>query len=359
MQIDTALRWSWSNVLTTKRYLALKEKFGDLDTALAQWSQEFLEALGVREDATLVALNRMDEFDPENYSAELKKRSLKFITCEDPDYPERLKELPDFPVFLYMKGDLDALKEPLISVVGAREMSDYGRRAAGHFVPAFVKAGMVTVSGLAFGVDAEVARETLSSGGRTVAVLGHGLGMIYPKANERLAKEILDKGGLILSEFPLDTSPDKYTFPARNRIIAGLGLGTLVIEAADGSGSLITADLALDYGRDVFAVCGSIFDPNYAGCHQIISRGLAKLVSSPEEVLTELGVVAGATEKKEFNAGSPEEDVIYKALTSLPSPLDDLVVKTKLEAAMINATLTILELKGAAKNVGAGKWVRN
>ncbi len=359
MNPEVALRWSWSGILTTKRYLALKERYGNLDLAMQDWSQDFLEALGVREDATLSALNRMEEFDPEAYSAELTKRGLTFLTCEDPEYPEALRQLPDFPVFLYAKGDLKVLSEPSVAVVGTREMSDYGRRVVGHFVPPFTKAGLVTVSGLAYGVDAEVAKETIRAGGRTVAVLGHGFGMLYPKANERLAAQVVESGGLILSEFPLDQRPDKFTFPARNRIIAGLSLGTVVVEAASGSGSLITADLALDYGRDVFAVCGSVFDPNFAGCHQIISRGTAKLVTGPEEVLCELGIVSSSLPgSSSFQANTPEEKAVFEVLTTLPAPLDDLVVRTKLDAAVINATLTVLEIKGAAKNVGQGRWVR-
>jgi DNA processing protein len=167
-------------------------------------------------------------------------------------------------------------------------------------------------------------------------------------------------GGLILSEFPLDAKPDKFTFPARNRIIAGLSLGTVVAQAALDSGSLITADLALDYGRDVFAVCGSVFDSGFAGCHQLISRGVAKLVTSADDVLCEVGIAAsGGAESRPFTAESPEEEIIYKALTTLPSSLDDIVTKAKLDAAQVNATLTMLELKGAVKNVGGGQWVRN
>jgi DNA processing protein len=218
----------------------------------------------------------------------------------------------------------------------------------------------VTVSGLALGVDAEVAKETIRAGGKTVAVLGHGLGQIYPKPNAVLADQIVKNGGLLLSEFPLDAQPDKYTFPARNRIIAGLSLGTIVIEAAQGSGSLITAALALEYGRDVFATCGSIFDPLFAGCHEIISKGTAKLVSDPQSVLAEIGIRAFAQSQQSslFVAESDDEQLVWASLSSMPIPLDDIVVKSKLNAAMANAVLTMLELRGAVKNVGGGQWVR-
>jgi len=360
MMSDTAFRWSWANILSAKRYAVLKERYGDLDKAMADMSLEFLSALGVREEAALGALNRLEEFDAASYGKQLEKRGVTMLSVEDDAYPKVLRHVPDFPVFLYAKGDLGILREPLIAIVGTRNMSDYGRRIVSHLVPTFVGAGVVTVSGLAFGVDAEVARETLRAKGRTVAVLGHGFGTIYPKANVRLAEEIIASGGLLLSEFPLDQSPDKYTFPARNRIIAGLSLGTVVVEATADSGSLITADLALDYGRDVFAVCGPIFDANFVGCHQIISRGTAKLVTRPEEVLTELGIVGQTPGEapRTFHCDSSEEEAVLAALSTLPAPLDDIVVKTKLSAATANATLTVLELKGAAKNIGQGKWVR-
>jgi DNA processing protein len=219
---------------------------------------------------------------------------------------------------------------------------------------------MVTVSGLAYGIDSEVARETLNAGGKTIAVLGHGLAMMYPKHNAKLADEIVEQGGLILSEFPLDEQPTNYTFPARNRIIAGLSLATVVIEASKDSGSLITADLALEYGRDVFAVPGDIFDPTFEGSHALIAGSRAKLVTSAQDILRELGVVAPEARTKDSDAAfdSIEEELLYHALTTMPQSPDDLSTKIKLDAAIMSATLTVLELKGLVKNVGGGRWVK-
>jgi DNA processing protein len=357
MQQETALRWSWMDVLTRKRLDALVEKFGDAEKALDAVSLELFRALGVKEESALRAMVRLEEFDADEYIKMLKKKDLRLLTIDDADYPLLLLQIPDAPVFLYVRGDLSILNQPCVAIVGSREMSDYGKRVVSHLVPPIIRSGAVTVSGLAYGIDAEVAKETLHAGGKTVAVLGHGLGMIYPKLNEKLAEEIVKKGGLLVSEYPLDAMPDTYTFPARNRIIAGLSLCTVVAEAAEDSGSLITADLALDYGRDVCAVAGSIFDPNYAGCHKILSRGVAKLVMSGEDVLQELGLIAPQVQRSMFLAESPEEQGVFDALTSLPVPLDDIVVKTKLDAATVNAVLTILELKGAVKNTGGGQWV--
>jgi DNA processing protein len=324
-------------------------------------SMDLLRGIGLTEDSAMKAMVRLENFNIADYASKLTKRDVFLLTLDDAEYPEQLRSIPDAPVFLYMRGDLSILSQPCIGIVGSREMSEYGRRVVGHIVPPMVAAGVVTVSGLAFGIDAEVARETIHASGKTVAVLGHGLGMMYPKANEKLSEKIIENGGLLISEFPLDVIPDKHTFPARNRIIAGLSLATVVAEAAEGSGSLITAELALEYGREVGAVPGDLFHPNYAGCHQLIAKGHAKLVTNADDILAEVGIVASsrAASASTFSPSSPEESAIYSALTTLPVPIDDLSVKTKLDAATINAVLTILEIQGVVKNVGGGKWVRH
>lgn len=354
----TSLTWSWLNVLTKVRYDALIDVYGDMETALGKVNAELLKGLGCREETILKTLNRLEEFDPESYDKELTKRGLEFLDIEDPVYPDALNTLPDPPVFLYYKGSLDILDKPCIGCVGRREMSSYGKRVVEEFIPALVHAGMVTVSGLAMGIDAHVASETLMAGGKTVAALGHGLADIYPKSNSALAQRIAEKGGLLLSEFPLDQYPEKFTFPARNRIIAGLSLGTIVFEAGDKSGALITADLALDYGREVFAVPGQIFDENFVGCHQIIAKGHAKLVTSASEVLTELGLIVSEKSQSSFVPNNELEDAIFKALTSMPQSVGDLVERSNMDAGNVNTTLTMLELASAAKNVGNGMWVR-
>jgi DNA processing protein len=358
MNQSTALLWSWTNVMKKKRYDALIEVYGSLNEAANHINDDLLKRLGCQEETIYKTLNRLEEFDVSAYAKELEKRQLSLITIEDEQYPKRLREIPDPPVFLYTYGDLALLDQPCIGIVGTREMSPYGKRVIQEFVPPLVSAGMVTVSGLALGIDTQVARETLHTGGKTVSILGNGLAQIFPKSNAPLAKEILAHGGLIMSEYAIDISPDKYTFPARNRIIAALSLGTLVAEAPIKSGALITTDLALQYGRDVFAVPGSIFDPNFAGCHHIISKGHAKLVSTPEDILEELGISTCHGELVEpYTPKNPEEEVIFKTLTTLPQHLDDIVQKAKMDAAKTNAALTMMEIAGAVKNVESG-WVR-
>jgi len=361
MKRSTALTWSWLSILTKKRYDALLEVFGDLDKAFLELNESLLKNLGCREETVMKTINRLEEFNSEVYEEEHKKRGLSFLTIEDPEYPRLLKEIGDPPIFLYYKGELDVLNEPCVALVGTRAMSIYGKRVTEAIVPKLVSSGVVTVSGLAQGIDACVAIETVNAGGKTVAALGHGMAQIFPKSNGKLAERILENGGLLLSEFALDITPDKHTFPARNRIIAGLSVATVVLEAGEGSGALITSDLALDYGRDVFAVPGQIFDENYAGSHQEISRGHAKLISSAEEILTEIGIIASdsAPTSSKFNPKDDKEAAIFEALTTMPKSVGDIGEHSGLETHKVNATLTMLELKGAAKNVGSGQWVRS
>lgn len=360
MQPETALLWWFLNVLTLKRYEALKAVYGDLDAALKDLSPAMLKELGLKQDAIEAAFVRLEEFDAEAYLAQMSKRSVELLTIEDAEYPSQLKEIGDPPLFLSYRGDIAPFHQPLIGCVGTRAMSSYGKRTVEAFIPGFVRAGLTTVSGLALGIDALVAKETIRAGGRTIAVLGNGLGSIYPASNAKLAEEIVESGGLIVSEFPLDMPPGKFTFPARNRIIAGLSLGTIVFEAPEASGSIITAELALEYNRDVFAVPGTIFDPNFAGCHRLIAKGQARLVTRPEDVLEELGVVACACAETSPSAvqKTAEEQHIYNILTTMPQSVDRLIERAERPMAQVSSTLTMLELNGSAKKVDAGEWVR-
>lgn len=333
--------------------------YGDLDHALEHLNEDLLKSLGCHDETLFKILNRYDEFDVKTYAAELERRGLALLSIEDDAYPPSLKEIGDPPIFLSYKGDLDILHQPCIGLVGTRQMSPYGKRIVEEFIPDLVQAKMTTVSGLAQGIDTAVAQETIKSDGKTVAILGHGLSMILPQSNSALAKEILETGGLIMSEFPLDTPPDKHTFPARNRIIAGLTLGTVVFEAPKESGALITAELALEYGREVFAIPGQIFDTNFAGCHKIISLGHAKLVTTPQEILEEIGIVVSeCQEQSPYTPSNPDEEQLLTVLTTMPQTMSSIIERSGIDAGRTNTALTMMELAGAAKNVGNGEWVR-
>jgi DNA processing protein len=360
MTQETALLWSWLNVLTLKRYEALKSVYGTLDASVDHIDEQLLAGLGCRRDTIFKTLNRLEEFDLHAYAQALDKRGIACLSLEDTQYPTTLRSTDDPPVFLYYKGSLDILQQPCIALVGTRAMSSYGERVTEQFVSSFVQAGLVTVSGLALGIDTTVAKETLSSQGKSVAVLAQGLAQISPASNRRLADEIVATGGLLLSEYSLDQQPDKYAFPARNRIVAALSLATVVLEAPVGSGALITADLAFGYGREVFAVPSQIYDENYAGCHAIIQKGQAKLAASPAGVLKDIGIVAPSAKREDASAFAPQnttESALWNVLSSMPQTVDDLLEKSAIETAALNATLTMLELRGVVRNVGNG-WVR-
>lgn len=359
MHRTSALTWSFLHCLTKKRLDALLEAFGTLDEALLCIGEDLLRTLGCRQDKIEATLARWEEFDVARYEEELRRRGIAFIDLEDAAYPKALKHIGDPPLFLYYQGDLSVLDQPCVALVGTRAMSGYGKRIVEAFVPPIVRAGCVTVSGMAIGVDTVVAQETLLAKGRTVAVLGHGFGQL-PSEKRAFAKKIVAAGGLVLSEFPLDFTADKHTFPARNRIIAGLSLATIVCEAPAKSGALITADLALDYNRDVFCVPGAIFDPNFAGCHAMIGRGEAKLVTEAAEVLREIGIksldsTGEATPR--YEAQSPIEAAVLKALTAMPKPAEEIVERAGVPVDDLLSTLTVLELSGAVRKEGEG-WRR-
>jgi len=360
MTHETLLTWWSLHILNRRRYELVKTAFGDLDTALASLDASMMRELGMREDTISAVLERLEKFDLLKEKERLQTLGVSVCCIDDELYPARLREIADPPIFLSSIGDLTILHHPCIGVVGTRAMSPYGRRVVEAFVPAFARSGCITVSGLARGVDTAVARDTMDAGGKTVAVLGHGLASVYPPMNARLAAKIVEQGGLLLSEFPLDMEPDIYTFPARNRIIAGVSMGTLVVEAPRDSGAIITARLALEYGRDVFAVPGLMFDENMEGCHRLIADGHARLVTTPAEVLSEIGVMhtTDDTQRSMFLPQSDQQAAIYNVLSGMPQSADDISLRTALGAASVATALTLMELAGAARNVGGGQWVR-
>ena len=214
------------------------------------------------------------------------KNSIDIISIEDKEYPELLKNIYSPPINLYIRGDKNILNQPSIAVVGCRYATDYGLKNAQKFAFDLSKSGFNIVSGLARGIDSFAHIGAIKAKGITTAVLGNGLDFIYPKENVRLAQQILDCGGAIISEYPLGTKPDKNNFPARNRIISGMCNGVFVVEAKEKSGTLITLDFALEQGRDVFAIPGNIDSENSFGTNEIIKQG-AKLVTCSQDIIEE------------------------------------------------------------------------
>jgi len=286
-------------------------------------------------------------------------QEIRSVRWEESDYPACLRELPDRPAVLYVKGcwPLPA-HEVMIGVVGARRASPYGLEAAQHVTSGLVRRGVVTISGLASGIDASAHRATLQERGWTVAVLGHGFGYQFPKENAPLFEEIERKGTLV-TEFPFDTPPLAQHFPQRNRIISGLSRGVVVVEAGEHSGALITARCAAEQGRDVFVVPGTIFSPQSRGCHRLIKEG-AKLVEKAEDILDEYGLVStDPTPSREVGDGlSAPEQELMNHLSHVPLSIDELVELSGQSVNRLAEVLLALELKGRIQSVPGQRYVK-
>lgn len=279
-----------------------------------------------------------------------------FITEQDPAYPEQLRRIPDPPAALFVAGDPDCLRDPQLAMVGSRNPTQTGRRNAAEFSRHLSGCGLTITSGLATGIDAAAHEGALAAGGPTIAVCAHGLDRVYPARHRDLARQIADNGALV-SEFPPGTEPKREHFPSRNRIISGLSLGTLVVEAARKSGSLITARLANEQGREVFAIPGSIHNPQSRGCHRLIRQG-AKLVESARDILEELGALAEWLDGKDAESrpgpteqpAPPEEPDGYSELIGHldfdPTPIDTIVERSGLTPDVVSSMLLVLELQG-------------
>ncbi len=281
------------------------------------------------------------------------------LTLADAAYPQALLEIPDPPTVVYARGRLDTLNVPTLGIVGSRNATPMGERTAEHFAQALAGQGWCIASGLALGIDAAAHRGALAAAGMTVAVIGTGIDRLYPARNRELALRIA-KEGTLLSEFPLGTPVQAANFPRRNRIIAGLSRGVLVVEAAPESGSLITARLAADQGREVFAIPGSIHSPVARGCHQLIKQG-AKLVETAEDILEELAAdPRRSTLPEAGNSGAPplDEGPILTALAHGPLLLDELAQLTGLGADELLTNLLDLELAGHVAPLPGNRYQR-
>ena len=275
------------------------------------------------------------------------------LTLADAAYPRQLLEIPDPPPLLYVAGNAHLLASPGLALVGSRNATPQGLENAHAFARAFSEAGLTIVSGLAIGVDSAAHRGGLKGRGSTIAVLGTGIDVTYPRRNGPLATEISSRGALV-SEFPLGTEPHAGNFPRRNRLISGLARGCLVVEAALDSGSLITARLAVDQGREVFAIPGSIHSPLSKGCHALIKQG-AKLVESAQDVLEELGISARAAASAP--EGGPGDELLEK-MGFDPCDIDELIGRSGLPVEVVSAALLKLELDGRIAGLPGGLYQR-
>ncbi|MFA6423189.1 MAG: DNA-processing protein DprA [Patescibacteria group bacterium] len=290
--------------------------------------------------------------DPEKYLKQIEKHGFKVIILGDKCYPNLLKQINDPPVVLYYKGCLST--DDSISIVGSRKCSHYAIQVINKIVPDLVKCGLKTISGMALGVDSLVHRVTLENKGKTIAILGSGLDQIYPVTNIHLFNQIAENGAVV-SEFGLGTPPLKYNFPQRNRIIAGLSQGTLVVEANIKSGSLITASCALDYNRQVYSVPGDISRTGSEGTNNLIKIG-AKPVTIADDILIDYGYISNNS--KTYLPRNENEKKIYDLLSDMPLYIDNICELAKLDIVEASQNLTLMELNGAIENLGNSTYIR-
>jgi len=346
--------------------LAAVARAGDGLELLERPDTGLLAALGLT-TAALTWLNTPDHASVEADLRWLESSGCTLLASTDPGYPELLRQSPDAPAVLYVRGDPSLLAEPQLAMVGSRNPTAGGRATARDFAASFARLGLAITSGLALGIDAACHDGALGAGGVTIAVLACGLDTVYPAEHASLAQRIAESGVLV-TEFPPGTVPLAAYFPQRNRIIAGLSHGTLVVEAAQRSGSLITARLAGLAGREVFAIPGSIHNPLSRGCHALIRQG-AKLVECVDDVLVELKISLSsqllaapgptpAAARKEGPALDKAYEILLDALAFEPASVDSLIERTGLTSESIASMLLILELDGHVAPHPGGRYSR-
>lgn len=303
------------------------------------------------------------DFDPtavtDEAEAWLARPGHHLLTLGDPSYPRQLLDIPDPPTLLYVRGNPALLGQPALAIVGSRNATPQGRRDAEHFARYLADSGLCITSGLALGIDAAAHQGALAAGGSTVAVIGTGADRLYPASNRDLALEIVHRGAIV-SELPLGTPALAGNFPRRNRILCGLARGVLVVEAAVGSGSLITARLAAEQGREVFAIPGSIHSPVSRGCHQLIKQG-AKLVETAADILEEMGQPApfsGGSDQVEDGSNDTPAGSLLALIGHTPCLLDELAARSGLPADRLLGELLALEMAGRVASLPGNRYQR-
>ncbi len=339
----------------------LLQQFGSVDSITRQKLAD-LKTTGLANEKC-AAIVSPDDARIDAAGEWLEHKAHHLVVFGEDSYPEMLSQIAGAPLLLYVNGDVDALHLPSLAIIGSRNPTRGGAQNAVDFARHLAKRGFAIVSGLAQGIDTAAHRGALEVKGRTVALLGHGIDRVYPAANRDLAHEISASGALV-SEYPLGASPERWHFPERNRLISGLSLGTLVVEAARRSGSLITARLAADQGREVFALPGSIHSPLARGCHALIRQG-AKLVETADDIISELGPLAGHLLHSTEPADEQEAQVVpidddYQELLAVlshdPASIDDLARQSSLTIEQLSSMLLILELHGEVESLSGGRY---
>jgi len=348
------------------RVRQLLEHFGDAPAVLRATKHQLMQVRGIGEDTADAIANWEKTVD---LSGELKRISdfgCHILTQADEDYPESLRQIYDPPIVLYVKGQLTAQDKNAVAMVGSRQTTHYGIEAARKLAYQLAYVGITVVSGAARGIDTAAHQGALAAKGRTVAVLGTGINLVVPPENKELFERIAANGALI-TQFPFNRNADKQSFPIRNRIVAGMTLGTVVVEADLHSGALITANFATEYGRQVFAVPGRIDSPRSKGCHDLIKKG-AKLCESAEDILSEFEYLFPASNRPQSASEtgvlpaltlSENEQKVYDVLSNEELSIDDVIRRSGLPSSAVSVALLSLEMKRVVRQLPGKLFVRN
>lgn len=357
--MDSKAYWVGFNLVKGIGAVRLKQIldfFGSLEIAWNSPIDGFIAA-GLPTKAVENLQKVRSQVDLDLIMENIEKKRIKVLTWEDADYPRRLKEINQAPPVLFINGSINVEDDWAVAVVGTRRVTPYGRQIAVEIARFLAVNGVTVVSGLARGVDAIAHQSALQAGGRTIAVLGNGVDIIYPPEHAKLAKEIIAQGALV-SDYPIGTPPDGVNFPPRNRIISGLSLATVVVEAGERSGALITAEFAVEQGREVFAVPGSILTPQSEGTNKLIEQGARPLLKMEEiiEVL-KLEQIPEKQIARKNHPVNPSEKRLLDFLSHEPLHVDELSNLAGLPISEVSATLTMMELKGLVSQVGGMNYV--
>ncbi len=334
------------------RLAQLESYFGNLENAWKAAPAE-LKRSGLDNGSIRAITSWRPKISLEAAMEKLDRYGVKTLTWHDPDYPARLKEIYDYPPLLYIRGSLLPEDEWCLAVVGTRRATVYGRQVTEEIIADLARSKITIVSGLAKGIDSIAHHSALEAGGRSIGVFACGLDIVYPAENADLARRIMQQGALV-SEYPLGTKPRAENFPRRNRIMSGLSLGVLVVEAGETSVAMITAHMALEQNREVFAIPGGILSPASRGTNRLIQEG-AKLVRDYTDILEELNLteVAHQIEMKEIIPASDTESLLLRKLGAEPVHIDEVCRSSGLSISTVSSTLAMMELKGLVKQVGA------
>ncbi len=340
----------------------LINEFGNPENVFKADISRLLNVEGIRNEVALNIISKNFQCDPEEEIKKVEDYEARVIVFNDTNYPLILKEIHDPPMLLYVKGKDIPQNTAFIAIVGSRNATHYGLKAAEKLGQGIARRGLGTVSGMARGIDSASHWGCINGMGHTLAILGTGIDVVYPDSNKKLHKKIIESG-TVISEFPMGASPMPANFPRRNRIISGLSRGVIVVEATKNSGSLITASLALEHGREVFAVPGSIESFKSTGCHFLIKQG-AMLVENADDVLDGLGLNFPDLEKKdtfrekELPAMGENEKRVYDIIGNYPLHIDQICRKGNLEPGELSGILTKMELKGIIRQIPGKMFVR-